>query len=1141
MRASSRLNRIGFVNSTHRRPLINHLFSLCGLLLCTLVFFTVPVKPQASSSLAEVRGQITDSTGAVIPNATVTLTDVDKGTTKTATTDENGDYLFLALQPSIYDLKVDAPGGNFASKTTRLTLTVGQQANFPVELSAGGVAAEVQITSGEEIVETERTQQSTVITPREILTLPLSRRNYLDLALLTPGVSDSDNINDASDARVAQGRASGLSFGGSNGRGNLVTVDGGPVITATGGVFDTVSQEAVQEFQVLRNSYNAEFGLSSGGIVNTVSKTGSNRISGSVFGLFRDAKFDSRNAFDFNPNGKSNFNRQQYGGSFGAPIQRDKTFFFTAYERFNQNQTTFVNLNNPANYNVTSSQNQLFSFLQGRTDVLPNGVPVAAIGAGLRTNLTTTNFPRTINLFTSASGQFPFDANQTYFSARVDHTFNERASGFVRIHANDLLEENQAAGALTAVSRGRTLNQFNTGVLLSYTQQFSGNLVNEFKTDFNYYKSRLTPNDPNGPEINIEGFGNFGRDIFLPSVGFARHFDILDNVTYVTGNHTLKFGANLFNIFQTDVNETFFGGRFNFGQAIPLANIIALSPNFPATTLGQLQTFLGANNSALLGSLAQPINALQAFNLNLPIVYQQGFGADTIRGTNVRFGVYGQDTWKLTRNLTVNYGLRYSINKEPFNLNVDKNDFQPRAGFAYDIGGDGKTVIRGGAGIFSAYVNRLVSGVIRTLGNPAFPDDNINIVIATATSGALPLNPAMPVSCSAAVNPMLIGCSPSSFTVYQTLFAATNGFTRPVTVADLRFRNTPNSPFFNLTPTENGTLEVRFLGDQKYKTPESYQVSAAIERDLGAGFSGEISYLYNRGIYLTRNRDVNQLKQTGPANPLNPNGSATFIRFPSAAQAAAGLSSDLRSPFRFQDNIYESSANSFYNAATFTLRRRFANNFSVLAHYTLSKTIDEVTDFNSDFSAQNPLNLRADRALSAFDQRHRIVLTGVYQVPQYGESLASSIFKDFILAPIFTYGSGKPFNLLLGFDGNGDGRSQVDRPGTLGRNTGKGENNITFDMRLSRRFNFSERRYLELIAEGFNLFNRTNLQGINNVVGSPVVGTTGVTSSGLTADQVNLLLTTQARGIRGNAPTQPLGFTSAGAPRQFQFGARFGF
>ncbi len=1135
MRASSRLNRIGFVNSTRRRPLINHLVTLCGLLLCMLVFCAAPVKPQASSSLAEVRGQVTDSTGAVIPNATVTLTDVDKGTTKTATTDENGDYIFLALQPSIYDLKVDAAGGNFASKTTRLTLTVGQQANFPVELSAGGVAAEVQITSGEEIVETERTQQSTVITPREILTLPLSRRNYLDLALLTPGVSDSDNINDASDARVAQGRASGLSFGGSNGRGNLVTVDGGPVITATGGVFDTVSQEAVQEFQVLRNSYNAEFGLSSGGIVNTVSKTGSNRISGTAFGLFRDDKFDARNAFDFNPNGKSNFNRQQYGGSFGAPIQRDKTFFFTAYERFNQNQTTFVNLNNPANYTVTSSQNQLFNFLQTG----PNNAPFAPLATLLRGRLTTTNFPNTIRLFTTASGQFPFNADQTFFSARVDHTFNERASGFVRIHANDLLEENQAAGALTAVSRGRALNQFNTGVLLSYTQQFSGNLVNEFKTDFNYYKSRLTPNDPFGPEINIEGFGNFGRDIFLPSVGFARHFDILDNVTYVTGNHTLKFGGNLFNIFQTDVNETFFGGRFNFGQAIPLASVIALSSPTGPATLTQLQTYLqtpvangGAGRPDLLGSLAQPINALQAYNLGLPIVYQQGFGADTIRGTNVRFGVYGQDTWKITRNLTVNYGLRYSINKEPFNLNVDKNDFQPRAGFAYDIGGDGKTVIRGGAGIFSAYVNRLVSGVIRTLGNPAFPDDNINIVLATATSGALPLDPANPTGPRA----------PNSFAVYQTLLAATNGFTRTVTAADLAV--------FGIVPRENGTLEVRFLGDQKYKTPESYQVSLAIERDLGAGFSGEISYLYNRGIFLTRNRDVNQVR----ASFLTRDGNKQcFNRFPGSAVPATcfnpngatptspSATTDLLNPFRFQDNIYESSANSFYNAATFTLRRRFANNFSVLAHYTLSKTIDEVTDFNSDFSAQNPLNLRADRALSAFDQRHRVVLTGVYQVPKYGDSLASDIFKDFVLAPIFTYGSGKPFNLLLGFDANNDGRSQSDRPGSLGRNTGKGENLITFDMRLSRRFNFSERRYLEIIAEGFNLFNRTNLQGINNVIGNTTVGTTGVTSSGLTADQVNLLLTDQARGIRGNAPTQPLGFTSAGAPRQFQFGARFGF
>jgi hypothetical protein len=1095
---------------------VNFLF---GLFLWTLVIGAAAVYPQASSSTAELRGLVTDATGAAIPNATVTLTDTARGTTRTAQTNESGEYIFLVVPPSDYDLKVEAASGNFAANTQRIRLTIGQQADITVQLAAGGASATVDVLANSAVVEVDRTQQSSVIGEREILDLPLSRRNFLDLALLTPGVNDSDNIADLSDFRVAQGRASGLSFGGNNGRGNLVTVDGGPVITTTGGVFDTVSQEAVQEFQVLRNSYNAEFGLSSGGIVNTVSKTGSNRVSGTVFGLFRDDKFDARNAFDFNPSGKSNFNRQQFGGSLGAPIQQDKTFFFTAIERFKQKQSTFVNLNNPANYAVSASQNALFSFLEGRpaTDLIP-GTTITAnqLGATLRNSFTTTAamFPRTINLFASSSGQFPFDANQTFFSARVDHNFNDRSSAFIRIHANDLLEQNQGAGALTAVSRGRALNQFNTGILFSQTQQFGAKMVNEFKVDFIYYKSKLTTNDPLGPEINIDGFGNFGRDIFLPSTTIDRHYDFLDNVSRVAGNHTVKFGGNFNYVRFTGTNETFFGGRFNFGSGVlPLTSAIVAGGVAAPATVGGLQAFLTANNPALLPNLGATVNALQTYNLNLPFVYQQGFGTTTTHDSVKRFGIYAQDTWKLLRNLTVNYGLRYSISKEPFNLHVDKNDFQPRAGFAYDITNDGKTVIRGGAGIFSAYVNTLVSGVIRTLGNPAFPDDNINIVLATASSGGLPLDPANPTGPRA----------PTSFAVYQRLLAVTNNFTRTATAADLAI--------FGIVPRENGTLEVRFLGDPNYKTPESYQASVGIERDLGYGFSFEASYLYNRGIYLTRNRDLNQFKRTGPVNPNNPGGGATFIRFPTAAQAAAGLTSDFRNPFRFQDNQYESSGNSFYNAGTFVIRRRFAQNFSLLAHYTFSKTIDEVTDFNSDFSAQNPLNVRADRALSSFDQRHRVVISGVFQMPKYGDSLSSKIFSNFVFSPIFNYGSGRPFNVQLGgsVDANSDGRSQTDRPGTLGRNTGIGESTYTLDARLSRRFKFGETKSLELIAEGFNLFNRTNFQGINNSVGT------------LSLAQRNELETRRVRGIEGIATTSPLGFTSSAPARQFQFGARFNF
>ncbi len=1066
--------------------------SLTKVLLLTVLALTLNVAPvlaQASSSTAELRGTITDSGGAVVPNATVTLTDTEKGTARTAQTDAEGRYVFLVVPPSDYELRIEST--NFTASTVRVSLTVGQQADIPVQLSAGGLEATVDVVAGAEVVDTDRTQQSSVISERQITNLPISRRNYLDYALLTPGVTDSDNIADASDFRVAQTPQSGLSFGGNNGRGNYIAVDGAATNDSSGGVIQTISQEGVQEFQVLRNSYSAEFGNAAGGIINTISKTGSNRISGSLFGLFRDDKFDARNPFDFAPDGQSPFSRQQYGGSFGFPIRQDKTFGFVTLERFSQNQTTFVNLlNDPAIFNITASQNALFTFLQA-------GTPFAAAATGLRAALTTTAtaYPRTVNLFSNASGQFPFEENQTLFSTRFDNNFSSRHNAYVRFNLTDQIAENQAAGALTAVSRGRTIDAFNGGVLLSDTFQFNANTVNEFKGQFLYNRFGVIPNDAIGPELNIEGFGNFGRDIFLPSNNIERHYDFYDNVTRVAGSHTLKFGGTTNIQDVASDNETFFGGRFNFGAAIPLSNIIALNPALGPTVLTQLTGFLTANNPALLPALSTPINALQAFNLNLPIVYQQGFGETSAQSVAVRTGFYGQDTWKARRNLTLTYGLRYAINDEAFFIPTDKNDFQPRFGFSYDPFSDGKTVIRGGAGIFSGNVINVVANVTTELSARGNPSD-INIVLATATSGALGL--------------------PSSFAVYQRYLQLTNNFSRTVTATDLAT--------LGVTPRPGNPLEVRFREDPNYKTPTTYQASLGAQRDLGRGFSLDVNYLFTRGIYLTRNRDLNQFDRTGAPNPLNPNGGATFIRFPSAAQTAAGLTSNFRNPLRFQDNQYESSANSFYHAGTFALTRRFANNFSLNTHYTFSKSIDEVTDFNSDFSAQNPLNLRADRALSAFDQRHRAVFSGVFQ-----SSSRNKFLRDFILSPIFIAGSGRPFNLLLGFDSNGDGRSQSDRPGTVGRNTGLGEPFYSLDTRLARRFAFGENRFLELTAEGFNLLNRTNFAGVNNIVGSLPLADREALTTGTT------------RGDRTVAPTRPLGFTSAAAARTFQFGARFNF
>jgi hypothetical protein len=1073
---------------------------------------------QASGSLAELRGQVTDATGAAIPGAKVTLVDITKGATRTAVTDAEGSYLFLGLAPARYDLKVEAQG--FAEGTARLELTVGQQANIPFALGAGKVEVKVDIVAGAEVVETQRTEQSSVVDGRQIVNLPINRRSFLDYALLTPGVSDADNIADASDFRVAQTPQSGLSFGGSNGRGNMVSVDGAESIAASGGVQATISQEGVQEFQVLRSSFSAEFGGASGGIVNIVSKSGGNQYHGSVFGLFRNQRFDARNAFDFNPEGKSPFSRQQFGGSVGGPIRKDKSFFFFVIERLNQERTSFVNLlKDPTIFQVNAGSNNasvrqqaaLFDFI-ATSAFAPEQLKAGAMQ--LRGALTTTNYPRTVGLFNSSSGQFPFDEGQTQISARLDQNFSDRSAGYLRFNFTDALFENQATGALTAASRGRKYDSFNGGVIASHNYQLSSTTLNELKLQFSHTRTAFLPNDPNGPEINIEGFGNFGRDIFLPSQNIEKHFDIYDNLSKVIGTHSLKFGGSIFFQGLNADNQTFFGGRFSFGQAIPMANLLGATPAAQvANPINQFvlaapgSTFRDGNGNGLADVFESPITALQAYNLGLPTVFQGGFGDPIAKGWTNRYAFYAQDTWRLRQNLTLNYGLRYSISDEPFLIPTSKKDWQPRVGFSWDPWKDGKTVIRGGAGIFTGFLNNAVANVTSELSNNGDPS-NINIVLTTATAGSLGL--------------------PSSFAVYQTLLAGGVLGTRPISRADV--------VALGLTPRPDGALEVRFRLGPNYRSPTTYQSSLGVQRDLGGGISLEATYLFTRGLHLSRNRDINQTKVTGLANPLNPLGGATFIRFPNAADAAAGRTTDFARNIRFQDNVYEMTANSFYHGFTLQAQKRFARSFSLNAHYTLSKSIDEVTDYNSDFSAQNPLNIGLDRSLSSFDQRHRFVANAVIQ-----SWFENPYAKNWVFSPIFIAGSGRPFNLLLGFDANNDGRSQSDRPGLAGRNTGTGEALYSFDMRIGRRFLAKEDRFLELTFEAFNLFNRTNMQGINNTLGAACVAADGSTFAPCTSGGAAPLTNFNLRGRRDQQPTQPLGFTSAADSRQLQFGLRFNF
>ncbi|MCI0663681.1 MAG: TonB-dependent receptor [Acidobacteria bacterium] len=1075
---------------------------------------------QASGSTAELRGQIVDSTGAVIPGASITITDVSKGSTRSTITDVDGNYAFIGLLPSNYEIKVSAKG--FAASAGKLSLTVGQQANIPFKLTAGPVEVNVEIFAGGEVVDTNRTEQSSTVDAKQISNLPINRRNFLDYALLTPGVTDADNIADASDFRVAQTPQSGLSFGGNNGRGNSVSVDGAETIGASGGVQATLSQEAVQEFQVVRNSYNAEFGGAAGGVVNIVSKSGANSFHGSVFGLFRDQRFDARNFFDYNPNGKSSFNRQQYGGSVLGPIKQDKTFFFTAFERLSQDRTTFVNLlRDPNIFQPTDLQNTLLGFLGANPAF---AVPVAS-ARGLLTT-TSASFPRTVNLFTNASGQFPFDDNATQFSARLDHNFSDRSNAYLRFNLTDAVAENQAAGALTAVSRGRTVDGFSGGLVGSHNYQFSPTMFNELKLQFSYTRAGFIPNDLNGPEFNIEGRGFFNRDIFLPSRSIDRHFDVYDNVTKISGDHTLKFGGSMFYHRLGSNNETFFGGRFSFSPVIPLVNV--LQPALGATGFTAVNSYLracagtaipaycgavgpalgaDANGNGVADSLDVPMNSIQAFNFGLPAVFQGGFGDPTAFSWTNRYALYLQDAWKVRSNFTLNYGLRYSLHDEPFIIPTYKRDLQPRAGFSWNPRGDGKTVIRGGAGIYTGFLNNAIANVTTELAGTTDPT-SIYIVLATPTTNNFGL--------------------PRSFDLFSGLSAATGNFSRPIALGDLAGILPATVPAGvtprPITPGPGQPLEVRFRLGPNYRNPTSYQASLGVQRDLGGGFSLELNYLYVRGLHLSRNRDINQIAQTGLPSLLNPLGGPTY--------AATNFSLATR----FQDNIYEQTANSFYHGFTAQVQRRFSNYFSINAHYTFAKAIDEVTDFNSDFSAQNPLNLRLDRSLSSFDQRHRLVVSGQFQSPFQNTAL-----KDWMFSPIFVGQSGRPFNLLLGFDANADRRSQSDRPGLAGRNSGLGEPFYSFDIRLARRLFVKESRFLEFTFDAFNLLNHTNLAGINNILGAACTTAQGDRFTPCTADATATprLVDYNLRGRRDRQPTDPLGFTTAADSRQLQFGARF--
>jgi hypothetical protein len=652
---------------------------------------------QAQSNAADLQGTVRDPAGAVVPNASVTARNSATNVSRNTTTNDEGFYRIINVTPGDYEITVEAP--NFKKAVlTKVTVTVGQAAVIDVTLEAGQITESVTISEATaDVVETSRTAVSTTIDQQRINNLPINERNYLSFALTTSTVGRDNG------RPIGPAPTTGLNFGGQRGRSNLVQVDGADnTDNSVNASRSTVSQEAVQEFQVVTNSFAPEFGRSAGGVVNVVTKSGTNELHGNVFGFLRHRSFQARNAFA--PIEDPPFTRTQYGFTIGGPFDRDRTFFFFAFEQRRRNESGFFTSNvaqgltssvtlpalapgfpaqtlsnlrpEQAAYinNLLAQGGQIaqlgiaYAYLAsgGGSTALTGFNPLLATGApftpgtviGNRFFLTGTPIPLTT---TNSLGQpiafrplnnlqriFPITDRTTFNSFRLDHLITSKHQFSFRFGYNpstitgiQVESQNQSLGQNDFSRTGiQKLRDFSAVATLTST--LSNKIVNEAR--FNFGERRATFKSQNGDAVafNISGTAFIGRELFSPVLRTETRYEFTDNVNIVAGNHNFKFGGDVaFVRIPEAIFELNFAGLFNFGGL------------GACTLVAQLCTLPPA-----LG-LPPDFTAVQQYGLGFPSNFIQGFGDPVSSISNKPLAFFAQDSWKVRPNLTLNYGVRY--------------------------------------------------------------------------------------------------------------------------------------------------------------------------------------------------------------------------------------------------------------------------------------------------------------------------------------------------------------------------------------------------------------------------------------------------------------------------------------------------
>ncbi len=1013
-------------------------------LLVTCVLTTAAACAQLTTS--DILGTVTDATGAIVPNATVTIRNLGTNQSRVAHTDSSGTYTFTLLQPGHYSVRVESAGFK-ASSTGNLDVEAGDRARADAQLQAGDTTETINVEAQTPLLQADNATVSSTVTAQQVQDLPLNGRNFIQLVQLVPGANEGPGNGLTSGGRPDDRRqTSSFSVNGQDDTLNNFIIDGfddNERIIGTSGVKPSV--EGIQEISVQTNSYSAEAGRTAGGVVNIVTRSGTNSFHGTAYEFFRNDIFDARNVLQTSGH-QPELRQNQFGGSIGGPIFKDKTFFFGDYEGFRQvNGLTYT-----SNVPTIDEYNNINSLNGGSPQALVNqgagtqGLPVDQIALNYLKLFPAPNAGAVGQL----TNNFVLSPNRTQssnnFDVRIDHKFNDRNLFFGRYSTNRVNTFTPPAlGTVNGlqVSGGRYIfagpatddaQQF----AFDYTRILTSNLVVDLKAGFTRINNFSAPlNYGTSPDTKL-GFGsnmNFNAlSNFLTPISFGPFSDIgdgayvplqdIDNtfqyaaiVSYTKGNHSLRFGASYIRRQARNVQSSFAAGQYGFGL---------ISDNGSTNKKTQDNQLA----SSLVGAFSSDSRNYNLFPPDYRTYEPSGFALDS---------------WKVTSKLTVLYGARYDV-FTPFteahghisnfdfgqaltlpaanitqslkiaNVNgadghagikTDYSNVAPRVGISYAV--DPQTVLRAGYGLSYFPTNYTSNADLKNIPFVSVFSPNCQSALAVAIEAKQGTN----------LNTVNPACDPTKGA--PTLFD--QGLPLPVAPNVSNLAAVQSLSFTAETPNLRSALIQQF--------------NLQVERQFGPNVL-TIGYVGNTGQHLPET--INDINVPKPFNPT------------AGGSSARPLSGTL--PNLSGVGWLASQGISNYNALQTSFQRRFSKGLSFDANYTWGKALSDITGFSAEGGGRSWGNADPTRinqleyGEAENDIKNRFAISLAYEV-QYGKEfhgLKKQIFAGYHINTISVWQSGKPFDIV-----NGGGSQQFSNRATPVNNGGPDRPNQLFNARLS--------------------------------------------------------------------------------------------